>query len=74
MSEIRETGFAAVRERARSDAPEIPPRVTVRVIALCLFAILAEGYDVGIYGAVLPALVDERACGVTPTQFGVLGG
>ncbi|WP_240327201.1 aromatic acid/H+ symport family MFS transporter [Burkholderia sp. IDO3] len=73
MSEIRGTGFAAVRGHTRSDAPEMPHWVTVRVIALCFFAILAEGYDVGIYGAVLPALVDERAWGLTPTQFGVLG-
>ncbi|KAG8148484.1 MFS transporter [Burkholderia catarinensis] len=73
MSEIRGTGFAVVRGHTRSDASEIPRWVTVRVITICLFAILAEGYDVGTYGAVLPALVDEQAWWLTPTQFDVRG-
>ncbi|MGQ7906779.1 MFS transporter [Burkholderia sp. BC1] len=73
MSEIRGVVFSTERSHSRSDTPEIPRSVTTRVIAICLFVILAEGYDVGIYGAVLPALIEERTWGLSPTQFGVLG-
>ncbi|SCK20263.1 MFS transporter [Vogesella sp. LIG4] len=54
-------------------AGSIPGAVTRRVIAICLFTILAEGYDVGIYGVVLPALIEEHAWGLSPLQMGVLG-
>ncbi|GER24459.1 MFS transporter [Zafaria cholistanensis] len=40
----------------------------------CWLAILAEGYDVGVLGAVLPALAEYREWGpLTPLQLGGLG-
>jgi AAHS family benzoate transporter-like MFS transporter len=52
---------------------DIPRPVTIRVIIICLLTILAEGYDVGIYGVVLPALIEAKAWGLSPLQLGVIG-
>jgi len=52
---------------------DIPRPVTFRVIAICLFVILAEGYDIGIYGVVLPAMLEAKTWGLSPLQLGVLG-
>lgn len=51
----------------------IPAAVTRRVIAICLFVILAEGYDVAIYGVVLPAMIEGKIWGLSPLQLGVIG-
>lgn len=47
--------------------------VTRGVILLCWLAILAEGYDVGVLGAALPALLEDPQWRLTPLQAGVLG-
>jgi len=49
-----------------------PPAVTRRVLAVCWLAILFEGYDVGVMGAVLPALAQDRDWQLTPVQLGAL--
>jgi len=54
-------------------ADAIPAAVTRRVIAICLFVILAEGYDVAIYGVVLPAMIEEKIWGLSQLQLGVIG-
>jgi len=46
--------------------------VTLRVLAVCWLAILFEGYDVGVMGAVLPALADDRTWNLTPVQLGTI--
>lgn len=51
----------------------IPTRVTRSVVMLCWLAILAEGYDVGVLGAALPALLEDPQWRLTPLQAGVLG-
>ncbi|SIT37464.1 Major facilitator superfamily MFS_1 [Paraburkholderia ribeironis] len=48
-------------------------RVTGRVLLICWLAILFEGYDVGVMGAVLPALADDKAWNLSPLQLGALG-
>jgi AAHS family benzoate transporter-like MFS transporter len=50
-----------------------PARATHTVLLVCWMAILFEGYDVGVMGAVLPALADYKAWALTPLQLGVLG-
>ncbi|HEY0295581.1 MAG TPA: aromatic acid/H+ symport family MFS transporter [Bordetella sp.] len=50
-----------------------PGRTTYTVLLVCWMAILFEGYDVGVMGAVLPALADYKAWALTPLQLGVLG-
>jgi AAHS family benzoate transporter-like MFS transporter len=50
-----------------------PGRVTYTVLLVCWMAILFEGYDVGVMGAVLPALATYKAWSLTPLELGVLG-
>ena len=41
------------------------------VFILCLFAIMGEGYNIFLYGAVLPLLVEEWS--LSPAQAGIIG-
>lgn len=43
------------------------------VLAACWFSILAEGYDIGVLGSVLPNLAEYEPWGLTPVQLGGLG-
>lgn len=51
-----------------------PPhfRTTCSVLLVCFLAILFEGYDVGVMGAVLPALAEDRNWNLSPLQLGAL--
>lgn len=51
----------------------VPPKTTNRVLFACWLAILAEGYDVGVLGAIIPALAEYKEWGLTPLQLGGLG-
>ena len=52
---------------------KIPKRTTSMVLFACWLAILAEGYDVGVLGAVLPALAEYKEWSLTPMELGGLG-
>lgn len=43
------------------------------VIALCALVVIAEGYDLIVYGALLPALLKEPGWGLTSATGGVIG-
>ena len=58
---------------APNDAWKIPRRTTGIVLFCCWLAILSEGYDVGVLGAVLPALAQYKEWGLTPLALGALG-
>ena len=49
------------------------PPVTLLVLAICGIAIVADGYDVVIYGAVIPSLLHEHGWGLTPADAGLIG-
>ncbi|MFM9643770.1 MFS transporter [Streptomyces turgidiscabies] len=49
------------------------PPVTLLVLAICGLAIAADGYDVVIYGAVIPSLLHEGGWGLTPAGAGLIG-
>ncbi|MCW4465299.1 MFS transporter [Glutamicibacter sp. MNS18] len=51
----------------------IPKRTTGMVLFACWLAILAEGYDVGVLGAVLPALAEYKEWSLSPMELGGLG-
>ena len=51
----------------------VPPKTTNTVLFACWLAILAEGYDVGVLGAVLPALAEYREWDLSPLELGGLG-
>lgn len=50
----------------------IPPRLTYLVLFLCWLSILSEGYDVGVIGAIVPALITDPNWALTPIQIGEL--
>lgn len=52
---------------------KVPTRTTGLVLFCCWLAILAEGYDVGVLGAVLPALAEYKEWNLSPLQLGGLG-
>jgi AAHS family benzoate transporter-like MFS transporter len=43
------------------------------IVGICFLCILADGYDLGIYGAVLPSLLDFKPWALTPAQAGTIG-
>lgn len=51
----------------------IPPRVTMLVLGACWFSVLAEGYDIGVLGAVLPTLGEYEPWNLSPVDLGGLG-
>ena len=51
----------------------VPKRTTGVVLFCCWLAILAEGYDVGVLGAVLPALAEYKEWNLSPLALGGLG-
>ncbi|MFT4065458.1 MFS transporter [Paraburkholderia sp.] len=59
-------------QRSEVAVATIPTRVTVRIVAICLAMILAEGYDVAIYGAVLPMLTHGTDWSLSELQLGAI--
>ncbi|WP_249122837.1 MULTISPECIES: MFS transporter [unclassified Bradyrhizobium] len=51
----------------------VSSRTSVLVVALCWIAIFSEGYDVGVLGAILPALATDASWKLTPLELGALG-
>lgn len=43
------------------------------VVGLCALVVIAEGYDLIMYGAILPALLDEPGWGMTKSVGGTVG-
>ncbi len=58
---------------AAATPAEISSRKSLLVVALCWFAIFAEGYDVGVLGAILPALATDPVWKLTPLELGAMG-
>lgn len=50
----------------------VPRSVTGLVLLGCWLAILAEGYDIGVIGATLPAIADDPAWSLSPVELGGL--
>lgn len=47
--------------------------VTLVVLAICGITVIADGYDVVVYGAVIPSLLHERGWDLTPARAGLIG-
>jgi len=67
------TAPITVGSQSEPSPNHIPRSVTFRVIAICLTVLLAEGYDIAIYGVVLPTMIETKTWGLSPLQLGVLG-
>lgn len=50
-----------------------PQTLTAIVVVCCFLTIMAEGYDLGIYGAVMSSLLADKAWTLTPVQAGLIG-
>lgn len=48
-------------------------KVMILVTVICWLAIFIEGYDLVIYGVVLPSLMESSEWGLSPTQAGAMG-
>ncbi|NJE66677.1 MFS transporter [Brevibacterium sp. LS14] len=51
----------------------VPKSSVRRVLICCFIPILAEGYDVGVIGAILPALAGYTPWQLSPIELGALG-
>ncbi|WP_327747955.1 aromatic acid/H+ symport family MFS transporter [Streptomyces europaeiscabiei] len=47
--------------------------MTLLVLAICGITVISDGYDVIIYGAVVPSLLHEPGWGLTPAGVGLIG-
>jgi len=47
--------------------------VTVLVLAICWATVISDGYDVVVFGAVVPSLLQEPGWGLTPASAGLIG-
>jgi MFS transporter, AAHS family, benzoate transport protein len=52
---------------------EIAHSKSLVIVFLCWVAIFAEGYDVGVLGAILPSLSTDAVWHLTPLQLGAMG-
>jgi AAHS family benzoate transporter-like MFS transporter len=52
---------------------EISARTSLLVVLLCWIAIFSEGYDVGVLGAILPALATDASWKLAPIELGAMG-
>lgn len=48
----------------------VPARTSNLVLILCWITILAEGYDIGIMGTIVPALMNDQQWRLTPFEIG----
>lgn len=53
--------------------PSRPRKSAAAVIFLCFVTIVFDGYDLVVYGAIVPALLDYEPWGLTPVQTGAYG-
>ena len=65
-------GAIATNEPLSGDI-EISVRASLLVVALCWIGIFTEGYDVGVLGAILPALATDASWKLTSIELGALG-
>jgi AAHS family benzoate transporter-like MFS transporter len=70
---IMSSTTSRVEAIAAADGAEIPQLTSLLVVSLCWIAIFSEGYDVGVLGAILPALATDTTWHLTPLQLGAMG-
>ncbi|MGE3286608.1 MAG: MFS transporter [Pseudonocardia sp.] len=52
----------------------VSPREAAVAVAICFGAIVFDGYDLIVYGSVVPALLAHEGWGLTPAGAGAIGG
>lgn len=56
-----------------ASSPARPRKSAAAVIFLCFLAIVFDGYDLVVYGAIVPKLLAYEPWGLTPVQTGAIG-
>lgn len=54
-------------------ASKLAPRSSLSVVILCFLTLVADGYDLIVYGATVPRLLEEPGWGLTPQAAGLIG-
>ncbi len=70
IKSISKNGQADVAHHGKNG---VPSKLMYFILGICFFSILADGYDLGIYGAVLPSLLEYQPWNLTPAQAGTIG-
>ena len=58
---------------ANSGSRTEPNSLSLWILGICFVAIAAEGYDLFVYGTVVPSLLEYEQWGLTPQQAGFIG-
>lgn len=64
---------ASMVDASTKPAARAMPAITLLVVIMCWFSMLADGYDLGIYGAVLPSLMEYKDWALSPAKAGAIG-
>lgn len=70
VKEIPQNRELGISTKSTTGAPRA---LMFLILSMSFLSILADGYDLGIYGAVLPSLLDYKPWGLTPAQAGAIG-
>jgi AAHS family benzoate transporter-like MFS transporter len=74
MSQVIKERFQTIDIEASSKGKgRVPQSLMYFILSICFFCILTDGYDLGIYGAVLPNLLDYQPWDLSPAQAGTVG-
>ncbi|MFP3552517.1 MFS transporter [Paraburkholderia sp. SIMBA_049] len=65
--------MAALSDGSQQRFFDPPARTTYLVLVLCFLTIVAEGYDIGVMGTIVPSLLADPAWKLTPMQIGAMG-
>ncbi|MFD1548063.1 MFS transporter, partial [Nonomuraea guangzhouensis] len=58
---------------ATAQPPSAPRGNSLPVVAICFASIVFDGYDLIVYGSVVPSLLAEPSWNLTPAQVGAIG-
>jgi AAHS family benzoate transporter-like MFS transporter len=65
--------MAAISDSSQLASFDPPARTTYLVLLLCFFTIVAEGYDIGVMGTIVPSLLADPQWKLTPIEIGAMG-
>ncbi|REE07349.1 AAHS family benzoate transporter-like MFS transporter [Paraburkholderia sp. BL27I4N3] len=65
--------MAALSDSSEPHSFDPPARTTYLVLLLCFLSIVAEGYDIGVMGTIVPSLLADQAWKLTPIEIGAMG-
>ncbi|SPB18573.1 MFS transporter [Caballeronia novacaledonica] len=65
--------MAALSDSSPLASFDPPARTTYLVLLLCFLTIVAEGYDIGVMGTIVPSLLADPQWKLTPIEIGAMG-